>query len=87
MINGEESTWADVLSGVPRGSVIGPLLFVIYLNDLPGEVHSTVKIFADDTTIFTDTSRDEMAHELQEDIHRLDKWAEKWQLTFNADKR
>ena len=85
MINGEESSWADVLSGVPQGSVIGPLLFVIYINDLPEEVHTMVKMFADDTNIFTDTSRNEMAHELQEDIQRLDKWAGKWQLTFNAD--
>ena len=86
VINGEESTSADVLSGVSQGSVIGPLLLIIYINDLPGEVHTTVNMFADDTTIFTDTSRDEMAHELQEDIHRLYKWAEKWQLIFNADK-
>ena len=68
VVNGEESTWADVLSGVPQGSVIGPLLFVIYINDLPGEVHTTVKMFADDTNIFTD----EMAHELQEDIGYID---------------
>jgi hypothetical protein len=86
VINGEESSWADVLSGVPQGSVIGPLLFVIYINDLPEEVHTTVKIFADDTKLFTDISRDQMAQELQNDIHRLDKWAEKWQLKFNADK-
>ena len=69
------------LSGVPQGSVIGRLLVVIYINDLPEEVHTTVKMFTDDTNIFTD----EMAHELQEDIHRLDKWAGKWQQTFNAD--
>ena len=75
---------ADVLSGVPQRSVIGPLLFVIYINDLPEEVHTMVKMFADNTKLFTDISRDQMAQELQEDIHRLDKWAEKWQLTFNA---
>ena len=46
-----ESSWADVLSDVPQGSVIGPLLFVIYINNLPEEVHATVKMFADDTKI------------------------------------
>ena len=56
------------------------------INDLPEEVHTTVKMFADDTKLFTDISRDHMAQELQDDIHRLDKWAEKWQLTFNAEK-
>ena len=46
-------------------------------------MHTTIKMFADDTKLFTKVSRDQMAQELQEDIHRPDKWAEKWQLTFN----
>jgi len=86
VINGESSPWADVLSGVPQGSVLGPLLFVCYINDLPEVVHTTVRMFADDTKIFTDVSIPENQRELQDDINRLLAWADKWQLTFNADK-
>ena len=57
-----------------------------YINDLPKEVHTTVKMFAADTKLFTDISRGQMAQELQKDVHVLDKWTDKWQLTFNADR-
>ena len=85
-VNGQESDWADVLSGVPQGSVLGPLLFVIYINDLPDQIHTVVKMFADDTKIFADTSVEGMQELLQEDIKRLDDWAKTWQLTFNTSK-
>ena len=52
VVNGKLSTWADILSGIPQGSVLGPILFVILINDLPDVVRSTVKIFADDTKLF-----------------------------------
>lgn len=48
-VNGKESSWSVVLSGVPKGSVLGPLLFVCYINDLPDIIHTNVKIFPDDT--------------------------------------
>ena len=85
-VSGEESGWSEVLSGVPQGSVLGPLLFVVYINDLPEEVHTTVRMFADDTKVFVDVSEPEKVRELQEDIERLDVWAKKWQMTFNATK-
>ena len=85
-VNGEESNWSNVLSGVPQGSVLGPVLFVVYINDLPETVHSTVKMFADDTKLFSDTSLEENYRELQDDIHTLTSWAKEWQLTFNAAK-
>ena len=50
-LNGHFSQWADVTSGIPQGSVLGPLLFVIYINDLPEAVVNTVRIFADDTKL------------------------------------
>ena len=55
-INGESSSWKDVLSGVPQGSVLGPILFILYINDLPEIVSSTVKIFADDTKLYNKDS-------------------------------
>ena len=86
VVNGEESDWAEVLSGVPQGSVLGPVLFICYINDLPEVIHTTVKMFADDTKVFADVSDASNITEIQEDINRLDEWAKKWQLTFNAGK-
>ncbi len=86
VVNGEESSWSDVLSGVPQGSVLGPLLFVCYINDLPGVIHTNVKIFADDTKLFADVSIEGNIKDVQEDIQRLDVWAKKWQLSYNIDK-
>ena len=85
-VNGEESKWANVLSGVPQGSVLGPVLFVCCINDLPEEVNTTVKLFADDTKLYTKVSEEEGGKELQEDISNLDRWANKWQLSFNSSK-
>ena len=51
-VNGEESDWMDIISGVPQGSVLGPVLFVVYINDLPEEVLSELLLYADDAKIF-----------------------------------
>ena len=74
---------AAVLSGIPQGSVLGPILFTIYINDLPDNVSSACKIFADDTKLYSTT--DNHAN-LQIDINHLTEWSEKWQLLFNASK-
>eukprot|EP00794_Sanderia_malayensis_P019674 gene19674-21620_t len=83
-VNGEVSRWADVLSGVPQGSVLGPVLFVCYINDLLDEIHTHVKLFADDTKVYADVSKSIKSQELQGDIARLDEWERKWQLAFNS---
>ena len=85
-VNGEESTIAPVLSGIPQGSVLGPLLFVIYINDLPEAISSPVFLFADDTKILRQISSRKDSLELQSDIDSLSVWAEKWLLNFNTDK-
>ena len=86
VVEGEESSWRPVISGVPQGSVLGPILFLIYINDLENEIGSNILKFADDTTMFRRVESQEDRHQLQVDINKLVKWAEKWQMFFNKDK-
>ena len=85
-INGQYSEWADVTSGVPQGSVLGPLLFLIFINDLPSMLNCFTKIFADDTKIYNKAETIADSKFLQEDINMAAKWSEIWQLPFNKDK-
>ena len=80
VINGFNSTWADVTSGVPQGSVLGPLLFLIYINDIDQGVKGLISKFADDTKLggIIRTSSDMI--DLQADMDILSEWSEKWQL-------
>lgn len=80
------SDWCDVLSGVPQGSVIGPLLFVIFINDLPGAVMNLCKLFADDTKVIGIIRNPLDIQVLQDDIYRLLDWSEKWLMSFNDEK-
>ena len=85
-VNGEKSFSAPVLSGIPQGSVLGPLLFVIYINDLPDNINSDSFLFADDTKILRQISSIEDSIQLQGDLKTLEEWSKKWLLRFNADK-
>ena len=85
-MEGKRSSWMEVSSGIPQGSVLGPLLFLVYINDLPSNVGSCSKLFADDTKLYREVSDvDDMA-QLQNDVDSLELWAEKWQLPFNKSK-
>ena len=78
--------WVDVTIGIPQGCVLGPLLFLIYINDLPDVVHSFIKLYADDAKLYAvvNTARD--ATVVQNDLGSLDNWSEIWQINFNYDK-
>ena len=80
-VNGFFSTWMDVLSGIPQGSV-----FVIYINDLPDHVISSVFMFADDTNIYREIVSDQDIRILQADINTLQKWSDDWLLRFHPEK-
>jgi len=85
VVNNVESESVAVTSGVPQGSVLGPVLFLIYINDLQKCVlHSSVQIFADDTKIFMTGSADNQ--KLQDDLDRIQRWCVTWQLNLSADK-
>ena len=84
LVNQFQSDWATVTSGIPQGSVPGPLLFIIFINDLPDCVKSAIKIFADDTKIYREIKDQSDIKQLQYDIDSLKKWSRDWQLLFNA---
>ena len=85
-LEGMASEWVEVISGVPQGSVLGPLLFLIYINDLDEGIKSLILKFADDTKIFRKIVSDEDSRQLQNDLDLLLQWAEDWQITFNIQK-
>ena len=85
-VAGKLSQWNEVLSGVPQGSVIGPILFIIFINDMPKEVQMNIcKLFADDCKLYG-TVLSDGENKLQKDLQTLEKWSTKWQLPFNATK-
>ena len=86
VINGEASDWVEVTSGVPQGSILGPLLFVIYINDLDSNIVNKLVKFADDAKLGGRVDDKRYIISIQEDLNRLVKWTEKWQMNFNLSK-
>ena len=86
VLDGEMSYTADVISGVPQGSVLGPCLFLYYINDMPDDVKSTVRLFADDTIAYVAVCSDDDSAQLQQDLNKLADWEEKWQMKFHPEK-
>ena len=85
-INGNLSSWQRVTSGVPQGSVLGPVLFLIYINDLEDGVTNWILKFADDTKMFGKVNNQREADIMQKDIDRLVQWSVEWQMLFNVKK-
>ena len=86
LVNGEKSRTAPVISGIPQGTCLGPLLFVIYINDLLDEIESDGFLFADDTKIFRKIVSAKDSEILQSDIDKLEIWSKRWLLKFHPNK-
>ena len=87
VIKGKASTYQPIKAGVPQGSVLGPLLFLVYINDIVKNIESTVKLFADDTSMYLsleDTA--ERSRILNADLQKIINWSQKWKVDFNPAK-
>ena len=85
-IDGEESKTVPVTAGVPQGSVLGPILFLIYINDLTDEVSSQVHLFVDDTALYLTIESEDHGLTLQNNLDLLSRWETRWDMEFNASK-
>ena len=86
LLNGVKSDWAPVLSGVPQGTVLGPLLFSLYINDISSDIESEIRLFADDCVCCREIKDEKDTMKLQRDIDRLGSWAKKWVMRFQPVK-
>ena len=86
VVNGVKSDWAPVVSGVPQGTVLGPLLFSLYINDIPVGIDSQIRLFADDCVCYREIRTVEDTLKLQKDIDLLGSWARKWGMRFQPVK-
>jgi hypothetical protein len=86
VLNGNYSKWTNVISGVPQGTILGPILFLIYINDIVDSVKTNIKLFADDAKIFTKINSIEDCARLQTDLNTVAAWTKRWLLGFNKEK-
>ena len=86
VVNGVKSDWAPVVSGVPQGTVLGPLLFSLHINDITADIESEIRLFADDCVCYREIKDKEDTLKLQKDIDRLGNWARKWGMRFQPVK-
>lgn len=87
VLNGQMSKWAYIQAGVPQGSILGPLLFLVYINDIVNELQASVRLFADDTSLYMIVdSPNSAALVLNNDLAHITAWAAEWLVDFNASK-
>ena len=86
VVNGRHSSVAEVVSGVPQGTVLGPMLFLLYINDIANGIDSKMRLFADDSILYRDVQNPSDHNTLAADIEKLHKWAITWQMDFNISK-
>ena len=86
MLDGQYSSWPNIKNGVPQGSLPGPLLFLIYINDLSENLASNPKLFADDTSLFSVVKNVNASNiDLNNDLKKIGEWAFQWKISFNPD--
>ena len=86
VLNGKSSSWKEITAGVLQGSVLGPLFFLIYINDLCDDLSCDVKLFADDTSLFTMVFNENISTQnLNSDLRKIQEWAFQWKMQFNPD--
>ena len=86
LLDGVQSSQADVLSGVPQGTVLGPLLFLAFINDMPEVTTSNTRLFADDGLLYREIDSEADSAELQKDLDALQEWETTWQMHFHPEK-
>ena len=86
VVDGSHSRKEPVVSGVPQGTVMGPLLFLVYINDINSDIKSLLRLFADDSLLYRQVTSREDQCIIQRDIDQLSKWANLWQMSFNVKK-
>ena len=85
-VNGSYSSWTSVTSGVPQGSVLGPLLFLAFINDMPSNISTNCKLFADDSKIYGIVDSMENIQKLQDDLNKCYDWSKIWKMDFHPTK-
>ena len=86
MLNGKSSDWMNVSSGVPQGYVLGPVWFIIYINDMPDMLRKYCKMFADDAKFYSAIETTDYQEELQDDLFDSCDWGKDWLLEHNIKK-
>ena len=81
VLNSQSSSWTEVINGIPQGSVLGSILFTIYINGLPDTLENMIKLFADDTKVFATVNNEEDKNSLQGDIDKLMNWSVRYMVT------
>ena len=86
VLNGQSSNWSKIKAGLPQGSILGPLLFLVYINDLPEGLTTNAKLFADDMSLFSVVHDSTLSSvSLNNDLLKISQWAYQWKMTFNPD--